>query len=130
VDSLQAGGAPFTAPGSLATAQVAPAAATVRSVAVNRTSSGFEVQVIGLSDTRELSAATVRFSGASLGTTEVTVPLTDAAKTWFASTGSNAYGGQFTLTLPFTINGTVSLDSVAVVLTNSAGTSQQVSAPY
>jgi len=131
IDSLQAGGAPATAPGSpVATAQVAPAAAAIRTVAVNRTANGFEVQVIGLSDTRELSAATVLFSGASLGTTQVTVPLTDAAKTWFAGTGSSGYGGQFTLTLPFTINGTVSLDSVAVVLTNSVGTSQQVSAPY
>jgi hypothetical protein len=134
VDSLQAGGAPVAAPSSpIATAQVNAAAAAIRTVSVNRTSTGFEVQVVGLSDTRELAAATVRFkpsAGSTVSTTEVIVPLTAPAKAWFGNSGSNQYGGQFTLTLPFTINGTVSLDSVSVVLTNAVGASAEVSGPY
>jgi large repetitive protein len=134
IDSLQAGSAPVPAPGApVATAQVTAAAALIRRLTVTRTSSGFDLQVVGLSDTRELTAATVRFrptSGASLGTAEVTVQLADAAKSWFQAAGSTPYGGQFTLTLPFTFNGSVPLDSVSVILTNTVGASTEVAAPY
>ena len=87
---------------------------------------------MGLSTTREVTQATVRFHpspGSNLQTDQVTVPLTEAAKAWFASGGSAAYGGQFTLTLPFAITGGATLDSVAVTLTNTAGVSAEVSGP-
>ena len=45
--------------------------------------------------------------------------------------GSTPYGGQFTVTLPFSFTGgTVTLDSVGVVLTNSIGSSPEMSTPY
>jgi hypothetical protein len=106
----------------------------IRSVAVNRTAGGFEVAIVGLSTTREVTQATVRFrpsAGSNLQTQEVTVPLTDAAKGWFSSGGSAAYGGQFTLTLPFSIvGGANGLDSVTMVLTNGVGTSAEAGAAY
>jgi hypothetical protein len=109
-------------------------APTIRSVTVTRGGNGFSVQVVGLSTTRELATATVRFvpgAGSAVQAGPVTIRLTDAAGGWFQSAGSIAYGGQFTLTLPFTVNGgTAALDSVAVVLTNSVGPSQELSGPY
>ena len=135
VESLDAGGNALPAPASaIRTAQVAAAAPVIRSVAVNRTSGGFEVAIVGLSTTREVTQATVRFrpsASSNLKTDAVTVPLTDAAKAWFASGGSAAYGGQFTLTLPFSIaGGTNVLDSVTVILTNGTGSSAEASAQY
>jgi hypothetical protein len=132
VESLAAGTVLLPAPGGpVLTAQVASAAPVLRTVSVTRGSDGFSVQIVGLSNTRELASATVRFVGGSVQTSQVTIPLADAAGAWFASTGSNAYGGQFTLTLPFTVSGgTAALNSVAVVLTNQVGASQEASGQY
>jgi hypothetical protein len=135
VESLRAGTVSLPAPtGPLQASQVTPGAAFIRSVTVARTSGGFDVQVVALSTTREVTAATVRFraaAGSTVPATEVTVPLTEAARAWFQGPGSMQYGGQFTLTLPFSIVGSgVSLQSVAVILTNSLGPSAEVSAPY
>jgi hypothetical protein len=135
VESLVAGAVALAAPGaSVWMAQVATAAPVLRTVTVTRGTGGFSVQIVGMSNTRELANATVRFvpsAGSSVQTSQVTIPLTDAAGTWFASAGSNPYGGQFTLTLPFTVSGgTASLDSVTVVLANQVGASQEASAQY
>jgi hypothetical protein len=134
-ESLAAGTVPLTAPGApVLTAQVASAAPVLRTVTLARGTDGFSVQIGGLSNTRELASATVRFvpsAGSSVQASQVTIALTDAAGAWFTSAASNPYGGQFTLTLPFSISGgTVSLDSVAVVLTNQVGASQEASAQY
>jgi hypothetical protein len=134
VDSLAAGSVPLPVTGTPAPTAQVPPGAFIKSVSVTRTADGFTVQVVGLSTSRELTGATVRFrptAGATLPTTETTIPLSDPAKSWFQSAGSTAYGGQFTLTLPFSIvGGAVPLDSVTVTLTNSAGASQEVAAPY
>ena len=86
--------------------------------------------LVGLSNTRELKQATVRFHaapGSNLQTSEVTIALTDPAKSWFASGNSSAYGGQFTLTLPFSIvgGGTGVADSVTLILSNTVGDSNE-----
>ena len=131
VESLDAAGNPLPAPSSsIRSAQIAPAAPVIRSVTVTRTSGGFDVTLVGLSNTRELKQATVRFhaaAGSNLQTSEVTIPLTEPAKSWFASGNSSTYGGQFTLTLPFSIvgGGTGVADSVTVILTNSVGDSTE-----
>ena len=136
VESLDAGGTPLPAPAAaIRSVQIASAAPVIRAVTVNRTSGGFEVAITGLSNTREVTQAMVRFrpsAGSNLQTSEVTIALTAAAKTWFDSGGSEAYGGQFTLTLPFTINGggTAVLDLVTVILTNGIGNSGESSASY
>jgi hypothetical protein len=135
VEALAAGQVALPAPGApVLTARVASAAPLLRTVSVTRGTNGFSVQIVGLSNTRELASATVQFvpsAGSNVQTSQVTIPLADAAGAWFASAGSNAYGGQFTLTLPFAVSGgTVTLDSVAVVLTNQVGASQAGTAPY
>jgi hypothetical protein len=135
VEGLRAGTVSLpTSVSPLQTSQLGPAAAFIRSVTVTRGSSGFEVQVVGLSTTREVTAATVRFrpvAGSAVPITEATVPLADAARSWFQTPGSAQYGGQFTVNLPFTIVGpSLTLDSVVVILTNGVGSSAEVSAPY
>jgi hypothetical protein len=129
LESLDAVGNPLPTPSaSIRTVTIATAAPLIRSVAVTRTGTGFEVSVVGLSTTRELKAVTVRFrpsAGSNLQTSEVTVPLTDGAQAWFASGASTAFGGQFTLTLPFSVVGGAAsvVDSVTVTLTNAIGNS-------
>jgi len=95
---------------------------------------GFEVQIVGVSTTRELTRATVRFHASAAGnlqTSQVTVALADAGKSWFQNASSAAFGGQFTLTLPFTFVGAANvLDSVSVVLSNSVGDSTEASGSY
>jgi hypothetical protein len=135
VDGLDASGSPLPAPaGAIRTVQVPPAAPVIRTASVNRTAGGFDLVIVGLSNTRDVTQATVRFrpgAGSNLRTDELTVPLTDAAKGWFSSGGSAAYGGQFTLTLPFSIVGGANVvDAVTVILNNSAGASAESSAQY
>jgi Putative Ig domain len=106
----------------------------VRSVRMVRVGAGFEVRVVGYSPSRELTQAAFRFSSAGasvLQPGQVTTNLGEPAATWFQSTASTAFGGQFTLVQPFSVQGdSGALTSVAVTLTNSMGTSQTVSGGF
>jgi hypothetical protein len=135
VESLRAGTSTLLSPSApIGTAQIPAAATVIRGVEVRRTSGGFELVVTGATTTRELTRAVVRFrppAGATLQTTDVTIELADAAKAWFQSGGSTQYGGQFTLTVPFSfVGGPSAIESVGVTLGNSAGSSQEASGPY
>jgi hypothetical protein len=130
----QAGGVSLETPAGLSqTIQIAPAAPVITAVTASTNSAGLQVLVSGYSNTREATQAVVQFTaaaGQSLQTTSVTVPLTDAANAWFQAASSDQYGGQFVLTLPFTVTGgaTGAVGSVSVTLTNTAGTSNSMSA--
>ena len=105
----------------------------IGAIAVVHTSGGIEVQITGVSDTRELTQVSLAFqpaSGTTLQTSQITVPLTAAANAWFQGSSSAPFGGQFSLTLPFTFTGSVSLSSVSAVLSNSVGDSAAASADY
>ncbi len=135
VDSLTAGTAALSGPTApVSTTQVAAGPPVISSVTVTPGTSGFSVQVVGLSTTRDLVNATVQFvptAGNTIQTTQANISLSGAAGTWFGSSQSSAYGGQFTLTLPFSVEGgTAPLSSVSVVLTNSVGSSPASSAAY
>ena len=126
--NLQAGSAAVLPAVVTQTIQIAKAAPVISAVSVASTSSGFTVSVTAYSNTRDLSQAVVQFtpaSGQTLETTSVTVSLTSAASSWFQSSGSDQYGGNFILTLPFTVAGGAATDigSVSVVLQNSVGSS-------
>jgi large repetitive protein len=116
------------------TTQVAAGPPVINSVTVTPGTNSFTVQVVGLSTTRDLVSATVQFTptaGTTLQTTQANISLSAAAGTWFQSSQSSAYGGQFTLTLPFSVvGGTAPLNSVSVVLTNSVGSSTASSTSY
>jgi hypothetical protein len=134
VVSLQAGGSSLTVPDGLTrTAKVDPGAPVIRTLSVVHTTNGIQVQITGLSNTREMSKASVTFQatpGTTIQTPQITVPLSDVATAWFQSGASSVFGGQFSLTLPFTFNGSISLSSVSVVLSNGAGDSAAASGNY
>jgi hypothetical protein len=105
----------------------------IRSVRLVRNSTGFEVLITGLSNSRDLGAATFRFQQGSsaLSTTDVQVDFSASAREWYQGTGSQVFGSQFTIVQPFTVNG--SQDAVAgvtVTLSNAQGASQPVSAQF
>jgi hypothetical protein len=133
---LQADGAPVDLPSGSSqtiTATVAAGPPVARTLSVVHTQNGVQLQIVGLSNTRELKQAAVTFqaaAGSSLTNSQVIVPLADVANGWFQTADSASFGGQFTLTLPFTFQGDVSLSSISVVLSNASGDSLSVSANY
>ncbi len=138
----QAGGIDLT-PSPATTLQFnVPAAAPVL-LAVTPASlstNGFVLNVVGFSTTRSVKSMTVQFTAAqgySFGTnSQVQIDLTSSSAAWFQSSASGAFGGQFEISIPFTLAGTglptgtnpiQALASVAVTVTNDVGTSNSLS---
>jgi hypothetical protein len=103
----------------------------------NHSSSGFDVCVVGFSTTRDITGVTYQFAASSTGTlqtTQLTAPpsLISAFTTWFAGSSSLQFGGQFLLDQNFTLSGgsDAAIASVAVSLTNAAGTVTSNTVPY
>jgi len=109
--ATQSGGIDVT-PASPTTLQFAVAAAQpvlVSIQAANETASSFTLTVTGYSTTRTLTGLTLQFTpaaGISIGTSQFTSDLKQTATSWFQSTASQAFGGQFSVTVPFTLQGT------------------------
>lgn len=105
--------------------RVPAAGPQITRLVIVRNPTGFEIQVTGYSNIRQITGATFRFTpapGATLGTAEVSVPVSSVFQSWFAGEESRQYGGQFLLVVPFTLQGSAgALASVQVTLTNSAG---------
>ncbi len=130
---LQAGGQDITpTPAPQQTMRINAGAPVIRSVTASRSSGGFTVTVVGFATDRELTQAVFQLTGAggaNLQTTSVTVPVDQVFASWFGSTQSAQYGGQFTYTQPFTVQGDSSaVVSVSVTLINKVGTSSAVNA--
>jgi hypothetical protein len=94
----------------------------------NETSSGFDLEIIAMSTTRDLTTATFTFTAAAgaqiSGTSTFSVPVGPVLTQWFASNSGLGYGGAFSLNVPFTLSGSIkAIQSVTVTLTNSVGTS-------
>ena len=123
---LQAGGVDITpSPAPTATTHIAGAAPVIQSAQVVRNSGGFNIVVIGFATTREVTQATYNFTaaaGQTLQVSQVTVPVDTLFATWYQNAQNTAYGSQFLLTQPFSIQG----DATAVIpqsvtLTNRVG---------
>jgi hypothetical protein len=132
--NFTAGGAPLACTNCTLTQTIVipRSAPTISSVRASRTATGFNVVITGFTTTREITQGLFRFSGGTaLQTTELTVPLTATVNSFFQGAGAAQFGGQFVLTVPFTIQGeTSTVNSVTVTLTNAAGTSQPVTATF
>jgi hypothetical protein len=98
------------------------------------TATSLTLQVTGYATTRDLSSLSFQFT-ASSGSSTVPVNIGPYAQQWFSSTQSDSFGGQFLVSVPFTLSTgststTTSLvdlfQSVSVTATNSAGTSNAV----
>jgi len=137
--ATQAGGVDLT-PDTPVSLQftVPPAAPTLVSVQIgSQTTNSFLLIVTGFSTIRSLTALNVQFApaaGFSVPTTPFNEDLSQVAAAWFQSSASLTFGGQFTATIPFTLQGTVSsgqsllagISSVSATVSNERGTSNSV----
>jgi hypothetical protein len=95
---------------------------------------GFNIVVNGYTTPRTLTSARFQFvaaSGTSLSGGSHQVDVAASSAVYFESADGRYFGSTFELTQPFTFSGDRSaLGSVTVTLTNSAGTSEPVSAGF
>lgn len=94
----------------------------------------FTVEVVGFSTIRQLSEARFSFraaAGRTLQNANATVSLGEASTTWYGSTDSTPFGGQFRYSQPFTTtNGADAIAGVTVILVNEQGESEGASANF
>jgi hypothetical protein len=122
------------APDVIKTIVIDSAVPVITSVALSQVTGGLNVVATGYSNTREISSGTFSFtvaSGSTLTQAQITVPLGSAFTAWFNNSASSATGGQFKLTVPFSVTqGSASaITKVSVSLTNTKGVSVAVSSP-
>ncbi len=129
--SLQANGADLGAVnGSRKLVRIDRLAPRLTGIQASSTGSGIQLQIVGYSTTREITQGTFRFTPAGGGApVEVTVPMTDAAAQWFGNSASWKFGGEFSLTQPFTFQGG-KFSSVSVTLSNGQGSSDAITANF
>jgi len=119
---------------------VAPAPPTLISIQLSgQTANTVTISLSGFTTTRKLTTGTIQFTtapGFSMPTSKFTIDLQPIATVWFRSIASQPFGGQFTISIPFTFQGTVptgktllnSIASVSATLSNEVGTSTLVQA--
>jgi hypothetical protein len=139
--ATQAGGVDLT-PVNPTTLQltVAAAAPTLLTGQIGSvTTNGFVLTLTGFSTTRSLSTCTVQFTAATgfnFPATQFSIDLTQISTLWFENTASKASGGQFSLTIPFVLQGTPpagqtlvsSISSVSATISNGTGASNTLQA--
>jgi hypothetical protein len=103
----------------------------------NATATSFTLLVIGYSTTRSLGALNVTFnpaSGYNFTTTTFTSDLSQVASLWYQSAASQAFGGQFEVTIPISLTGPngkdllLAIASVSATVSNGVGTSTTLQA--
>jgi hypothetical protein len=111
---------------------IKPTPPVITKIVITNVTGGFNIAVTGYSTPRDMTSALFHFTpttGTNLAATDVTVQLGTAFINWYNSSASNAFGSQFTVTVPFTFqvsSGPISIAPVAaltVSLTNSIGIS-------
>jgi hypothetical protein len=104
-----------------------------------QSSNSFELVLTGYSTTRSLSTLNVTFTpaaGFNLGTTSLTIDISQTSAAYYLSSASSQFGGLFQITMPFTLQGTAPagqtliqrIASVAATVSNGTGTSNSLSA--
>ncbi|BDC53172.1 hypothetical protein F183_A54870 (plasmid) [Bryobacterales bacterium F-183] len=102
------------------------------------TSNNLTLEVAGVTTTRSFTRMTATFkarSGFNINQAEFTQDITGSSLLWFGSPASSAFGGQFTMQIPFAFSGsnlpanqqpTQSIESVTITLTNERGASNAI----
>ena len=120
-------------PVPVTTLRVERGAPVITSATFTRTSSGFEVRVVGFATAREVTQAVFRFSAASgqtLRTPEVTLSVEQMFGTWYGTADAAAFGGQFSFRQQFTADANAAaVTPVSVTLTNRVGSSTASASP-
>lgn len=114
---------------------VGRAAPVIQSATIVPNSSGFQVQISGFSNTRDLAGASFHFtalSGQALQTSDLSVNLSSPASQWYSGSSSTQFGGQFLLLVPFTLQqgARSGLSTVSVQLQNGQSTSAAATAKF
>jgi hypothetical protein len=124
-----------------ATMTVAQSAPRLSSVVVSaKANNSITVQVTGYATGRNLTQLDFQFtavSGENLGTSRLTLPVEPTFSAWYQSSGSAAYGSQFTATVTFTLAGDITntktitaladtIQSISATLTNRQGVSNSM----
>jgi hypothetical protein len=123
---------PQPAPSRTVALPILPPVITPNSVRItNMMANTFDVEFTAYSTPRDLTEARYTFDVVSgtqvVGSATVAVDVRNAGNAWYASSPSQTYGSQFLLRMRFTVEGDPnSIASVAVTLSNSAGTSSPV----
>jgi large repetitive protein len=129
--TLSAAGVNVTpTPAPSETITIPASAPVIQSVTFANTSGSLAVTVTGYSTTRDMVSGVFTFApvtGSTLSQSAITVQLGSAFSAWYQSSASNQFGGQFLLTVPFSVSGDAAdVASVSVTLTNSKGASATV----
>ena len=118
---------------TIAVPRLAPVIAAGSVKIASLTSTGFDVDLNAFSTSRDLQEATFVFTGASgttlSGQSSFQVSFSSAAASYFGGSTGLKNGGSFGLTVHFTYSGDTSVisgGSVAVTVSNSVGTSSEV----
>ena len=119
---------------------VAQSAPRLLSVQVSgKTASSLNLLITGYATGRTLTQIDIQFrptEGENVATTKLSLPVGPSFTAWYQSTASQAFGSQFTITLPLTLQGdltnvttlTAAVQSVSVTITNNQGVSNSMSA--
>ena len=98
---------------------------------------GFTLQITGVTTSETLTEADFTFAPApkfNLAGSSLTIDISSVATAWFTGSQSTPFGGQFTITVPFTLTSSDTsvtspigaLQSVSVTLKNSLGSSNSL----
>jgi len=120
-------------PGPTRSVAIRRAVPVISNLRLTRTAGGLEIRIEGFTNTRQLSEARVTFTAAGsvdlTSASQVTVNVAAAIQAWFASSAAAQFGGQFALTLPFTVSGdSAGITGVSAVIVNGEGASAAASA--
>ena len=139
--ATQAGGIDLTpATPSVLQLTIQPVAPTLVGISINNeTATGFSIAVTGYATSRTLTNWTVKFTTAAgyvMTTSQFTINIQQVASPWFQGAASQTFGGQFTITVPFTFQGTPpngqsllrGIAAVSVTVGNELGASNSVQA--
>ena len=111
---------------------IPPAPPVITSMTLTRSGDSITANIIGYSNTRDMSQAFFQFiaaNGSSLSNSIVTIPAAPLFAAWFTTAGSQTYGSNFMYTQTFNLSADQStIGSVTVTLTNSAGSSATATA--
>ncbi|MBI4903306.1 MAG: choice-of-anchor D domain-containing protein [Acidobacteria bacterium] len=103
-------------------------------VLASKTSTTITLQISGYATSRSITQMDFQFTptaGETLSTTRVAINAESSFNAWYQSTASQAFGSNFTVTVPFTLQGDINkvstvadtVQSIAVTLTNRIGNS-------
>jgi hypothetical protein len=111
---------------------VPPEPPAITSMTLTRNGNSITANIIGYSNTRDMTSAQFSFTaanGQSLTDPNLSVPATALFSTWFTNASSQTYGSNFMYNQTFNLSADQStIGSIAVTLTNSAGTSASATA--